>query len=140
MNSNELRARFAGYCGDQRFRRFLECCASGRRLLFWQEELWERFKSATPLDHAFGPAEVQQLFCLCPEHQIDFSVVCYSTGAEVLLASQSEKGRFPYPFRCHRCLEAYEQWLERANLPEGYSERRLLRLLSLALAGCPPDR
>jgi hypothetical protein len=125
MTPEELRAKFLAFCGPSRFRKFASSLyrqsdnsSQFKRLLFWQERLWERFALACPT----APTDVQEIgSCLewCDLHETPLVAgpghqpidLRYSKLCEVAKESKFPHGYGWLGHHCPACRDACIAWI-----------------------------
>jgi hypothetical protein len=121
MDSAELRSLFRAFVGDNRCRRFVHQLhfTRKRRLLYWQQDLWDEFVERNP--HAKMSLEALKAhFQFCEVHNCD--LVPQDREINMFQRSMSVRdwGQLPYAvgvqegeqvFFCPDCRGRAEQWL-----------------------------
>lgn len=144
MEHDDLVARFAAFCGEERFLLFMfkltMTCPYKGRLLFWQQDLWEAFVAEQGQDIPTAYEDVVALLGQCPIHRCSFLPDRVRAVEQVQWASdycEAERERFPFPNHffygsrpkpvrtspvevayCPECRREEQAWLEK-NDPFG---------------------
>jgi hypothetical protein len=121
MDARELRLKFRDFAGPDRYRKFVRsinrACRCKRRLLFWQERLWDEFLTETPVARssgdifaAFGACDVHD--CILHEPHIDDGLPVIRDTPD---ADDAIENAFPFARDgdriCSDCRIAYVRWV-----------------------------
>ena len=77
LSIEEVRRSFAEFCGQARFVKFVELfnrkARSRRKLLYWQEKLWQEFVDQHPEVAGFSFEDLERVLRICHVHLVPLS-------------------------------------------------------------------